>query len=149
VTPAAIRAAEDADVPALLELWRSDDVHPTVTDNDDAVLTFIAERPGCLLVAASETGQVVGSVLIGWDGWRGSLYRLVVHSRWRRQGIGTDLVRRAVGLLQAKRCHRVSILVVATDAGAVAFWERCGVLGILPDPSPKLRFVITQTEQPE
>ncbi len=135
-------------MPALLDLWRSDDVHPTITDNDDAVLTFIRERPGCLLVAAAETGQVVGSVLTGWDGWRGSLYRLVVDGRRRRQGIGTELVRQALNSLEAKGCRRVSILAVATDAGAVAFWERCQVLGILPDPSPKLRFVFTPGEQP-
>ena len=139
----AVRVAIPGDISGLLQLWQTEGVHPTVTDSADALHRLVREQPDSVFVATTESGQIVGSALAAWDGWRGSLYRVVVDPEWRRRGIATELVRQALAALASKGCARTSILVVATDAAAVAFWERCRVLGILPDPLPKLRFVFT------
>ena len=42
------------------------------------------------MVAESDQ-QIVGTVIAGWDGWRGSIYRLVVAPSHRRAGLGRRL----------------------------------------------------------
>ena len=71
------RSAELDDVAAVLELWRAADAEPTHTDDTASLRRLIAHQPGALIVA--EAGpRIVGTVIAGWDGWRGSVYRLVV-----------------------------------------------------------------------
>ncbi len=38
------------------------------------------------------TKEIVGTVMGGWDGWRGWIYKLAVSPEHRRRGIGNELV---------------------------------------------------------
>ncbi|MHB8508941.1 MAG: GNAT family N-acetyltransferase [Candidatus Dormibacteria bacterium] len=140
-----LRVADERDIGALLALWTSPDVHPTMTDGPEAVAALMRHQPGSVVVAVGDDGDIVGSVIAGWDGWRGSLYRLAVSPTARRHGVGTALVSHAVTLLGDRGCSRVGILVVEADAGAVAFWNHCTELGILVDPAPKVRYISNLT----
>src|SRR5258708_17244625 len=102
----AVRVAHAGDVPGLLQLWQTQGVHPTSTDSQPALLSLMRRRPESVFVASDEAGESVGSVLAAWDGWRGSLYRLVVHPDWRRRGIATELVRQALAALARSGCVR-------------------------------------------
>jgi ribosomal protein S18 acetylase RimI-like enzyme len=53
------------------------------------------------LILAEADGQLVGSVIAGWDGWRCHLYRLAVAPDRRRQGIGSTLLKQAHAELAA------------------------------------------------
>ncbi|MEO7405203.1 MAG: GNAT family N-acetyltransferase [Burkholderiales bacterium] len=89
-----VRIATPSDVDAVLALWREADAEPTHTDNAESIDQLVAYDPGALLVAVA-SDQIVGSIIAGWDGWRGSAYRLVVAASHRRQGLGRRLVREA------------------------------------------------------
>ena len=134
------RHATVADIPALLALWRAADAHPTVTDDPASVERLIARDPHGLLLAESG-GEVVGSLIAGWNGWRGSLYRLAVHPAAQRRGIATELVRRAIHDLHAQGARRIDAFVVSADDHAVAFWDSLTALGLHRD-APKLRYVV-------
>ena len=134
------RHATVEDIPALLALWRAADAHPTVTDDPAALETLIARDAHSLLLAESD-GEVVGSLIAGWNGWRGSLYRLAVHPAARRRGIATALVRRAIDDLRARGARRIDAFVVTADDHAVAFWDGLEALGLHRDTS-KLRYVV-------
>jgi ribosomal protein S18 acetylase RimI-like enzyme len=136
-----LRVAKEGDIGALLALWALPDVHPTVTDTADAIALMIGSRPGSVIVAQSDEDGIVGSVIIGWDGWRGSLYRLAVSPSARRRGVGTALVSQALAVLRGLGCGRVGIFVVAEDVAATAFWDHCRELGIVTDSSPKVRYI--------
>jgi hypothetical protein len=45
---------------------------------------LLSRDPEALLIARGG-GEVIGSLIVGWDGWRGSFYRLAVHQSWRRK----------------------------------------------------------------
>jgi ribosomal protein S18 acetylase RimI-like enzyme len=121
-----IRAATTADIDAVLELWSTiRRVIPTTPDTPEALATLIERDPGALLVAELD-GAVVGTLIAGWDGWRGDMYRLAVASEQRRRGIGTALVRAGEVRLGALGCRRVTALVAAGDARGAAFWEATG-----------------------
>src|SRR5580658_2847770 len=117
-----IRAATPKDATAVLSLWREAETHPTTTDDIDSVGRLIAHDPAALLVAESE-GRLVGSVIAGWDGWRGSIYRLAVSPSCRRAGLAGALVREAERRLGGFGAQRLQAMVVSDDRQAMGFWR--------------------------
>ena len=83
-------------------------------------------------------GRMVGTLIAAWDGWRGNMYRLAVVPDVRRRGIATALVGEGERRLRARRCRRISALVVDTDVHAVDFWTDVGYV-----PYPMERYVRT------
>ncbi|MEJ7716836.1 MAG: GNAT family N-acetyltransferase [Thermoleophilaceae bacterium] len=98
-----IRDGAPADFPSLLELWRIAGSVPTPTDTSESLAALLAFDPDALIVADDAGGVVVGSVIVAWDGWRGSFYRLAVHPDARRRGLARELVRRGEERLTATR----------------------------------------------
>jgi ribosomal protein S18 acetylase RimI-like enzyme len=131
-----LRAATPADVPVVLDLWREAEAEPTHTDNFESVNRLLVRDPASLIVAEAE-GRVVGSVIAGWDGWRGSIYRLAVAPSHRRRGLGRQLVRAAEERLTEAGASRLHAIVVETEVGATAFWRASG----WEEQSERLRFV--------
>lgn len=118
---AELRAADSGDVALVLDFWRESAL-PTSTDSADALRALLDRDPGALILA-DDGGAVVGSVIAGWDGWRGAIYRLAVDPAYRRQGLGRRLLRAAEARLTALGARRMHAVVVGSDARAVAFWD--------------------------
>lgn len=112
-------------IPAILELWRRADAEPTITDNDQSLVSLLAFDPGALLVAHIDD-TLVGTIIATWDGWRAGLYRLAVHPDHRRRGVATALVHAAEQRLRAQGAARVALIVVAAETPALAFWHAAG-----------------------
>jgi ribosomal protein S18 acetylase RimI-like enzyme len=68
---------------------------------------------------------VIATLVAGFDGWRGQMYRLAVAPDARRSGIGRRLVSVAEQQLRRRGARRISALVVPDD-GARAFWAAVG-----------------------
>jgi len=121
-----VRPARSSDAGAIVALWRAvDDVLPSVTDDERAVTTLLERDPTSMLVA-EEAGHLVGTLIVGWDGWRGNLYRLAVDPSVRRRGVARTLVEQAEMQLAAQGCRRVSAIVAASEPPAVGFWGAAG-----------------------
>jgi ribosomal protein S18 acetylase RimI-like enzyme len=86
---------------------------------------------------AVDGSTLVGSVVAGWDGWRGSVYRLVVAPTHRRQGLGGRLLAAAEDHLRGVGAVRLQAVVVETEAQATAFWQATG----WEQQQQRLRFV--------
>jgi len=91
----------------------------------DDVERLIEESPAALLVAEHDD-EIVGALIAGWDGWRGNMYRLTVHEKYRREGIGLALTRAGEDYLRSCGVRRVTALVAFEDDAAGAFWESAG-----------------------
>jgi ribosomal protein S18 acetylase RimI-like enzyme len=116
-----LRAGQLSDVGSVLQLWAGADAQPSHTDDVESLTKLIARDPGALIVA-DDGGRLVGSVIVGWDGWRGSVYRLVVAPSDRRRGLGSRLVAEAESRLAAAGAMRMQAIVVETEPGALSFW---------------------------
>ena len=118
-----IRAARDADIDAIVAFW-AEDAEPTVAD-DRISLGRLFERDGSALLVAECDGELVGTLVAAWDGWRGNMYRLAVRSAQRRAGIASALVRAGEDRLIAQGAQRITALVVGAH-DATAFWKAAG-----------------------
>jgi ribosomal protein S18 acetylase RimI-like enzyme len=121
-----IRTATVDDVGALLALWAvaaENDARPA--DTPQAVRALLARDPGACLVACAE-GQVVGSLITGWDGWRAHLYRLAVHPRARRQGIGRALLDAGTQRLAELGATRLDAMVLEGNLLGQSVWRAAG-----------------------
>ena len=120
-----IRRATVDDIAAVLELWKRAGAPPTHTDNVESLEGLLASDREALIVADAD-GVVVGSVIAGWDGWRGSIYRIAVAPEARRGGLGRRLLAAAEQRLTAAGATRLDAIVVETDEQAVEFWRSVG-----------------------
>jgi ribosomal protein S18 acetylase RimI-like enzyme len=107
------------------------------------VATLLGVDPESLLLAIADDGAVVGTVVAGWDGWRGTMYRLAVLPALRRQGIARQLVEEGERRLQALGARRFHLIVVAGVAPAQAFWAAAGY----EQQQDRLRYVKTFAPQ--
>jgi ribosomal protein S18 acetylase RimI-like enzyme len=121
-----IRRANKHDVERVLALWDSAGSAETVTDTREGVLGLLDADPEALIVAESDGGAIVGSLIATWDGWRGSFYRLAVHPVRRRQGLASALLREGERRLLARGAARFTAIVTDDDAGAMSFWTATG-----------------------
>jgi dipeptidyl aminopeptidase/acylaminoacyl peptidase/GNAT superfamily N-acetyltransferase len=115
------------DYEAALALWRSqpgiglDDA----SDSRAGIMAFLRRNPR-LSIVASDAGALVGTALVGHDGRRGFVYHLAVAPSHRHLGLGRTLAERALQSLAACGIPKCTILVMRSNAGGQAFWERLG-----------------------
>jgi ribosomal protein S18 acetylase RimI-like enzyme len=131
-----IRSATGDDVGAVLALWIEADAEPSHTDDAPSLWRMLADDRSALLVAV-DGERLVGSVIAAWDGWRGSIYRLVVAPDHRRHGLGRRLLAAAEARLDDLGALRSQAIVVETDERATAFWRSSG----WEQQTARLRFV--------
>jgi ribosomal protein S18 acetylase RimI-like enzyme len=120
-----IRECRPEQAEAVLLLWAQAGATPSVTDTADHLRRAIAAGPALVLVAEA-SGRLVGSVIGGFDGWRGNLYRLAVHPEHRRRGVALALVREAERRLVQRGAARITALVERDHAWAMDFWQAAG-----------------------
>lgn len=115
-----------ADCPAVLALWHATE-HMGLGDSDrpEAIAAFLERNPGLSPVAESEDA-IVGAMLCGHDGRRGSLYHLAVAPVHRRGGIGQQLVAWACDGLRAVGIAKATLFLLRDNHAGRSFWLSAG-----------------------
>lgn len=121
-----IRNATASDLDEVVALWREYGGPTRSAPQASSARSLIERDPDALILAFNDERDIVGSLIVGWDGWRCHLYRLVVHPSARRAGIATALVAAAQTRAQALGASRVDAMVHRDNVDAVAFWEALG-----------------------
>ncbi len=109
----------------MLELWRAAESVATPTDSRESLLVLLTHDPEALLVVDAG-GALVGSLIVAWDGWRGSFHRLAVAPGSRRRALATELVRRGEERLRRRGAIRLTAIVARDEPAAFALWEALG-----------------------
>ena len=86
----------------------------------------LLERDPEALILAESGGEVVGTLIVGWDGWRAGFYRLVVDPAHRRHGLATALVRAGEARFRALGARRLNAIAESHKPAAMAFWASAG-----------------------
>ena len=72
---------------------------------------------------AEEKDNLTGVILAGHDGRRGFIYHTTVAVEYRRQGIGSLLVKEAVKALEEEGIHKAALVVFDRNTLGNTFWE--------------------------
>ncbi len=122
-----IRAMTIDDYDEVLRFWieaKDLDVSPAF-DTRNRTAAYLARNPGLSTVALDD-GRVVGTVLCGHDGRRGSLYNVAVAEDHRRRGIARKMLDRSMAGLKEAGLTSAFLMVYAANLEAAAFWEHNG-----------------------
>ncbi|MCX5016144.1 GNAT family N-acetyltransferase [Streptomyces sp. NBC_00555] len=120
-----IGPASAADLTAVLDFWKAAAEGTSISD-DFAGVERLHERDPHALLLARRDGELVGTVIAGFDGWRCHLYRLAVHPGHRRQGIGTALLAAAEERFEALGGRRGDAMVLDRNESAHRAWDAAG-----------------------
>jgi ribosomal protein S18 acetylase RimI-like enzyme len=107
-------------------LWR--EAFPDTEPRNRAVASIpakLAIQPDLLLIAL-DGGDVVGTIMAGYEGHRGWLHSVAVAKSHRRSGVGAALVRDAERRLIALGCPKLNLQVLPENAAVVGFYEALG-----------------------
>ncbi|MFF0379680.1 GNAT family N-acetyltransferase [Actinoplanes missouriensis] len=121
-----LRAAGTSEVAAVLEFWQGaaeNDSRPA--DSATAVAALVARDPEALILALDD-GEIVGTIIAGWDGWRCHLYRLAVAPHRRRSGIGARLIAAAEERFRDLGGSRADAMVLDANERAHGIWDAHG-----------------------
>ena len=113
--------------PQVIDLWR--EVFSYDSPHNDPALALdkkTALDDGLLFVAEMDSGEVVGTIMAGYDGHRGWLYSLAVHPEHRLLGIGSALVRHAEGALTERGCVKINLQILNSNREAEHFYRKFG-----------------------
>ncbi len=108
------------------QLWQEafpDD--PPWNRAEAAIPAKLAMQPDLFLVAL-DRGQVVGSIMGGYDGHRGWLYVAAVLRPHRSIGLGARLVREAERRLQELGCSKINLQIRSSNMQAIDFYKTLG-----------------------
>jgi ribosomal protein S18 acetylase RimI-like enzyme len=117
----------DNDYDRVLSLWQSIETGMNVgrSDTPEEIQRKIERDPDLFLISEMN-GEIVGTVIGGFDGRRGMVYHLAVRSDVRRHGIGAALLTEVEKRLQSKGCVKIYLLVLEDNHSAIRFYEECG-----------------------
>ena len=114
------------DYNAVIALWRrAEGVGLNESDSRRAVAAYLRRNPRFSFVAERD-GRVIGAVLCGHDGRRGYLHHLAVARRYRRRGVGRQLVNACLAKLRKAGIQRCNIFIFAKNAAGMNFWRHNG-----------------------
>ena len=120
-----IRAARPEDISDVVDLWKRAAGPSRHPGQHFEATRLIARDPESLLVADRD-GCILGTVIVGWDGWRCHLYRLAVDENVRRSGIARALMEEATRRANTLGANRLDAMVNVGNRDAIAFWETFG-----------------------
>lgn len=120
-----IRPATPADLDAVLAFWKTAAEGTSISDDRAGVERLVERDPGALLLAEAD-GELAGTVIAGFDGWRCHLYRLAVHPDRRRRGIGSALLSAAEERFAGLGGRRADAMVLTRNETAHHTWAAAG-----------------------
>ncbi|MFJ9007784.1 GNAT family N-acetyltransferase [Streptomyces canus] len=125
MTDLRIRAATPDDLDTVLAFWKQAAEGTSISDDRDGVERLVTRDPEALILAELD-GELVGTVIAGFDGWRCHLYRLAVHPERRRRGIGAALLTAAEERFVRLGGRRGDAMVLVRNETAQHAWRAAG-----------------------
>ncbi len=121
-----VRPYETKDASAVVRLWETvfpDD--PPWNDPPDVIRRKLTVQRELFFVCLSG-GHLVGTVLAGFDGFRGWVNKVAADPEYQRQGIASRLMKAAEEGLAHVGCPKLNIQVRSENSSAVEFYKDAG-----------------------
>jgi ribosomal protein S18 acetylase RimI-like enzyme len=114
----------------VMAVWRASFGYETAHNEPGLVIDKkLAMQDGLFFVAVADgdvAGEVVGTVMAGYDGHRGWLYSVAVSPGHRKLGAGRQLVAHAEQALASLGCLKINLQLLQSNAAVAAFYASMG-----------------------
>lgn len=120
-----LRQYRPEDEEQVVDLWMRCGLVVPQNDPRSDIQTKMRWQPELFIVGAVGD-QVVGTVMVGYEGHRGWINYLAVSPDLRRQGIGRILMEEAKRLLSELGCPKINLQVRSSNSGVIEFYKRIG-----------------------
>jgi ribosomal protein S18 acetylase RimI-like enzyme len=124
-TPMEIRRFRREDEPSVIALWQRCDLVRPWNDPCRDICRKLKINPEWFLVGLVD-GQVVATVMAGYEGHRGWLNYLAVAPEFRRRGLAREIVAEAEGLLRKAGCPKINLQIRTSNQAVIEFYRRLG-----------------------
>jgi ribosomal protein S18 acetylase RimI-like enzyme len=121
-----VRPYVESDEAGVISLWRAafPDEPAANVPIDDIRRKLAVQRE--LFLVGTIGGRIVATVMAGFDGHRGWIYRVAVLPELRKRGYGQAMMAEAERLLAQAGCTKINLQVRSTNTEAVAFYRSLG-----------------------
>ncbi len=113
------------DTGAVIALWDICDLLRPWNDPQKDIARKLTDRNGAFWVA-TKGDDIIATVMVGYDGHRGSINYLAVAPEFQRAGVGARLMQQAKALLVELGCPKVSFCVRKDNTDVLAFYDGLG-----------------------
>jgi ribosomal protein S18 acetylase RimI-like enzyme len=121
-----IRPYREADETGVIALWHAAFPNePSQNVPADDIRRKLAVQPELFLVGELG-GRIVATVMAGFDGHRGWVYRVAVLPEHQKQGLGQAIMAEAEQKLAEIGCTKINLQVRSTNDAVVAFYRSLG-----------------------
>jgi ribosomal protein S18 acetylase RimI-like enzyme len=118
---------EMGDLAEVMQFWREmEGIGLSESDSYSALSAYLRRNPGLSWVVRNRDRELVGAVLCGHDGRRGTLHHLAVAREYRRKGIGRALVERCLSSLRELKILKCNLFLFSNNPEGEAFWKQIG-----------------------
>jgi ribosomal protein S18 acetylase RimI-like enzyme len=120
-----VRQFQLADEEAVIALWRRCDLVRPWNDPATDIARKREMQPELFLVGIVQ-GELVATIMAGYEGHRGWINYLAVHPDRQRQGMGRRMMAEAETCLQVLGCPKINLQVRSKNKDVIAFYRSLG-----------------------
>ncbi len=110
---------------AVIALWKACNLIVPQNDPLEDIQKKLAFQPELFFIALLD-GQLIGSIMVGYEGHRGWIQYLAVLPAFQKRGYGKKLVNKAIVELRKLGCVKVNLQVRRSNASVVDFYKHLG-----------------------
>jgi len=121
-----VRAMRDSDIPAVLALVRPISEAAFLEWEDAPLLRRHLATNGPFTFVAECGGALVGAIIAGSVGVRGTISHVATAPAYRRRGVASALVCQTIAGFRAYGLRRIFLFTQDRNGPARRFWARCG-----------------------
>ena len=118
-----IRVFRQEDFDEVITLWERCDLLRPWNDPEMDIERKMSHDPDLFLVAVLG-GEIVATVMGGYDGHRGSVYYLGVDPDYRGRGFANAMMTRLEKKLVARGCPKINLMVREGNDVVLGFYEK-------------------------
>ena len=121
-----IRDYRPEDYPSLLDLWEQTDLaQPERGDTEEVIEQCNAQGGKLLVLEDTESGKLIGSSWMTWDGRRIYLHHFGILPGFQRRGLGTELAKKSLEWIR-EMGQQVKLEVHKKNYPAKRLYEKLG-----------------------
>ena len=120
-----IRPFISSDEDSVVQLWKDCGLVVPWNDPHRDIQRKLQVKADGFLVSLMN-GQIVATVMAGYEGHRGWINYLAVHPRYRHKGIGRRMMEAAEEYLRSLGCPKINLQVRGSNTEVIEFYQKIG-----------------------